>query len=157
MTDHNQDSDCTVVDDTCTGCGVVHGLPCEACGGTGFHKDTCARVEVRLAEEALANAREALAAVRRVSAFRAKVCADLRTAARLAREAMCAMLEARDDSFDLIPERDKRPADEGVTFFEDDDRSKLWNDLLVAAENIEDAEDAALALAEHIEKNGANI
>ena len=114
-----------------------------------------ARVEVRLAEEALANAREALAAVQRVSAFRAKVCADLRTAARLAREAMCAMLEARDDSFDLIPE-DKRPTNENVTFFEDDDRSKLWNDLLVAAEN-NDAEDAALALAEHIEKNGVNF
>jgi hypothetical protein len=54
MTDHNQDSDCTVVDDTCTGCGVVHGLPCEACGGTGFHKDTCTETALYADERALA-------------------------------------------------------------------------------------------------------
>lgn len=116
-----------------------------------------ARVEVRLAEEALAKARDTLAAVQRVSAFRAKVCAELLAAAKLAHEAMCAILDARDNSFDLIPEDDKNPADGGISFFEDDDRSKLWGDLLVAAENIEDAKRAAIALAAHIEKNGANL
>lgn len=44
MTNHNQDSDCTVVDGTCTGCGVSHGPPCEACGGAGFHELYCEEI-----------------------------------------------------------------------------------------------------------------
>lgn len=40
---HHQDADCalTLKADTCTVCGVIHGEPCLACGGRGFHRPTC--------------------------------------------------------------------------------------------------------------------
>ena len=116
-----------------------------------------AAAEVKRAKEALAKAEASLAAARAKVARRAKVCADLRASVKLARAAMIAMLEARDDAAGLIPEEDMRTAPGRLDFWTDDDRSALWGDLLIAAENIEDAEEAAIALAEHIEKNGENI
>jgi hypothetical protein len=40
---HNKDADCTVDAETglCTVCGVLHGEPCDECGGCGFHGDAC--------------------------------------------------------------------------------------------------------------------
>ena len=41
---HFADAHCTVVDDECTACHVVHGDPCPACGGRGFHGMDCAEI-----------------------------------------------------------------------------------------------------------------
>jgi hypothetical protein len=109
-----------------------------------------AAVEVRLAEEALAKAQASLAAARAKVARRAKVCADLRAAAQLVRDALCDALNAREESLELIDT-------DGTGFWDDDDRNGHWTDLLEAADNAYDAEKAAIALAEHIEKNGENI
>ena len=38
---HTADSDCTVINDECSECGVYHGDPCPICGGRGFHALTC--------------------------------------------------------------------------------------------------------------------
>lgn len=45
--DHRKDEDCTIrgEDGECLGCGVTHSTPCEDCGGTGFHKETCDEYE----------------------------------------------------------------------------------------------------------------
>jgi hypothetical protein len=38
--EHTRDSDCTVGEDgMCEVCGVLHGDPCQSCGGKGFHVD----------------------------------------------------------------------------------------------------------------------
>jgi hypothetical protein len=40
---HQRDEDCTLdADEVCVGCGVSHRVPCEFCGGRGFHRDGCA-------------------------------------------------------------------------------------------------------------------
>jgi hypothetical protein len=41
--DHSQDSDCNVDPDidTCRECGVLHGTPCDECGGRAFHRPGC--------------------------------------------------------------------------------------------------------------------
>ncbi len=39
---HTKDEDCTLdPTGTCTVCGVLHGTPCPACGGRGFHREGC--------------------------------------------------------------------------------------------------------------------
>ena len=41
---HTTDADSEVdpSTDCCVGCGVLHGEPCEVCGGRGFHNVPCA-------------------------------------------------------------------------------------------------------------------
>lgn len=40
---HAKDEDCDVDEDTetCRGCGVRHGDPCDDCGGRGYHRLAC--------------------------------------------------------------------------------------------------------------------
>ncbi len=42
---HRTDADCTLIEDCCVGCGVLHGEPCPQCGGRGFHTDGCAALD----------------------------------------------------------------------------------------------------------------
>lgn len=43
---HRTDEECTVgCDGCCTVCGVSHGAPCLECGGRGFHRERCSKVE----------------------------------------------------------------------------------------------------------------
>jgi hypothetical protein len=39
--DHARDDDCTVLDGTCSICGIRHASPCRDCGGRGFHIEGC--------------------------------------------------------------------------------------------------------------------
>ena len=48
---HERDEDCTVVDDECIVCRVVHSDPCFECGGCGFHRDECPEVFDRSSTE----------------------------------------------------------------------------------------------------------
>ena len=43
---HSRDEDCTLdATDSCSVCGVYHGDPCPVCGGRGFHRDGCERID----------------------------------------------------------------------------------------------------------------
>lgn len=44
---HTKDDDCTVSPETdcCIECGVLHGDPCPACMGLGYHRDGCPESE----------------------------------------------------------------------------------------------------------------
>jgi hypothetical protein len=45
--DHYSDEDCDVdpATDSCRKCGVWHGAPCPACGGSGYHRGACALMD----------------------------------------------------------------------------------------------------------------
>ena len=48
---HSRDEDCTLdATDSCSVCGVYHGDPCPVCGGRGFHRDGCERIDAEPAE-----------------------------------------------------------------------------------------------------------
>jgi hypothetical protein len=43
VAEHTKDANCvaTLVDGTCSACGVLHGDPCPDCGGRGYHGKNC--------------------------------------------------------------------------------------------------------------------
>jgi|SRR5579872_2978859 len=48
---HTKDSDCDVdVYGSCVLCGVLHGDPCELCGGKGFHTEDCPDSDANIPE-----------------------------------------------------------------------------------------------------------
>ena len=41
MGQHKRDADCSVIDGSCTECGVYHGEPCGYCNQRDFHGSDC--------------------------------------------------------------------------------------------------------------------